>query len=325
MTAPDFPEIELALISSAMSGDAGKLYRLASDLMDDGVPFDSLIFDYLMAAERSVGQRWAQGDYLIAEEHVVTATIETVISLLIGMFDQPEDAPLVVVATAEGDDHSLPARAVAAQLVYEDYRTNFLGASVPSEDLRDFLESEQPAALVLSAAMTTHLLGARAVVAAAHDVGVPVLVGGKAFGHGGEWAEAVGAEAYVGSLREVSGIVGKWVEEGSPELNDVGALPEAIQHLVESESAIVAQAEQALDPDHPRLGGEISLLLGAIEGAILTGDDQVVSDMLQWQTERLAARGLDGSVAADALATALAGHSRDAGEVLTRARDRRAG
>jgi methanogenic corrinoid protein MtbC1 len=160
MTAPDSPEIELALISSAMSGDAGKLYRIASNLMEEGVAFESVLFDYLIAAEKSVGQRWAQGDYLVSEEHAVTASIETVISLLIGMFDQPEEGPLVVVATAEGDEHSLPARAAAAHLVYLGYRTTFLGANVPGDDLRDFLESEPPAVLVLSVAMTTHLLGA---------------------------------------------------------------------------------------------------------------------------------------------------------------------
>lgn len=308
-----------------MSGDAGKLYRIASGLMDDGVPFDSLIFDYLLAAERAVGQRWAQGDYSIAEEHVVTATIETVISLLIGMFDQPEEGALVVVATAEGDDHSLPARAVAAQLVYEDYRTNFLGASVPSEDLGDFLRSEQPVALVLSAAMTTHLLGARAVVAAAHEAGVPVLVGGKAFGDGGRWAGAVGADAYVGSLRETSSIVGRWVEEGSPEINEVGDLPPALQGLLESRSAIVAGAEPSLDPGVPRLRQEVSLLLGAIEGAILTGDDQIVTDMLEWQAKSLSAHGFDGSTVADALIPALAEHSPDAHEILVRVVEAQAG
>jgi len=55
--APEYPEIELALMSSATSGDVGGLYRLTSRLMEEGVPFDDLLFDYLMAAERSVGMR----------------------------------------------------------------------------------------------------------------------------------------------------------------------------------------------------------------------------------------------------------------------------
>ena len=325
MTVPDSPEIELALIASAMSGDAGKLYRIASNLMEEGVAFESVLFDHLIAAEKSVGQRWAQGDYLVAEEHVVTATIETVISLLIGMFDQPEEGPLVVVATAEGDDHSLPARAAAAHLVYLGYRTTFLGANVPGDDLRDFLQSEPPAVLVLSVAMTTHLLGARAVIAAAHDVGVPVLVGGKGLGEDGRWSEAVGADGYVESLREVAGIVEEWVNDKSPQIRPVGELSPELSRLLAARSAILARAEAGLDPKATRLRDEARLLLGAIEGALLTGDDRTVVDMLEWQETSLGAYGLEGSVVADALALPLAELSDEASAALTRARERRSG
>ena len=323
MTAPEFPEIELALISSAISGDAGKLYRLAANLMEGGVPFDSVLFDYLIPAERSVGHRWAQGDYLIAEEHAVTASIETVISLLTGMFDQSDDAPLVVVATAEGDEHSLPARAAAAHLVYLGYRTTFLGASVPSDDLREFLEIEPPVALVVSVAMTTHLLGARAVVAAAHEVGVPVLVGGKAFGSQGQWSRAVGADAYVGSLRDVAGIVDTWARDGSPRIRRVGELSPGLERLVGARSAILARAEESLEA--PRLRAEASLLFGAIEGALLTGDDQIVVEMLDWQDKTLRAYGLDGSAVVEALAGPLAELSDVGSAALTRGREARAG
>lgn len=323
MTAPQFPEIELALISSAISGDAGKLYRIASDLMEGGVPFDSVLFDYLIAAEKSVGQRWAQGDYLVAEEHAVTASIETVISLLTGMFDQSDDAPLVVVATAEGDDHSLPARAAAAHLVYLGYRTTFLGAGLPSNDLREFLEIEPPVTLVLSVAMTTHLLGARAVVAAAHEVGVPVLVGGKGLGGDGQWSEAVGADAYVGSLRDVAGIVDTWVRDGRPQIKRVGELSPGLKRLMAARSAILAGAELSLEA--PRLRDEVSLLLGAIEGALLTGDDQVAGDMLDWQEKTLAAHGLDGSAVVEALASPLAELSDEGHAVLARVREARSG
>lgn len=325
MTAPDFPEIELALISNAMSGDAGKLYRIAANLMDQGVSFESILFDYLIPAERSVGQRWAQGDYLVAEEHAVTASIETVISLLIGMFDQPADAPMVVVATAEGDEHSLPARAAAAHLVYSGYRTTFLGANVPSDDLRVFLESEPPAALVLSVAMSTHLVGARAVIAAAHEVGVPVLVGGKGVGEHGEWSEIVGADAYVESLRDVAVIVDEWTKDGSPQVEAVAALPQDLIELRAARSAILAGAEADLQPNSTRLKDEARLLLGAIEAALLTGDDRMVVDMLDWQEGSLGAHGLDGSVVADALARPLAEVSEKGSAVLARVREIRAG
>lgn len=320
MTTPQNPEIELALISKAMSGDAGGLYQITSNLMDEGVPFDAILFDHLLAAERSVGQRWAQGDFLVAEEHAVTAAIETVISLLIGMFDQPEGAPAVVVTTAEGDDHSLPARAAAANLLYEGYRTTFLGANVPGADLRDFLESATPVALVLSGAMTTHLLGARSVVAAAHDAGVPVVAGGKAFGPDGRWAEVAGVDIWVESLRDVVEVVEGLVAGDVPELSAQPDLPKSVQSLIDQRSTVLATAEGSLGEKSPsRLSDEVALLVGALEATLLTGDDEIVVDMLEWQTQSLTAYGFEPDVVADAVESAIADLP-EARETLVRAR-----
>lgn len=320
MTTPTFSDIELALTTTALAGDAGGLYRIASGLMDDGVPFDSLLFDYLIPTERAVGQRWQQGDYLIAEEHAATAAIETVISLLTGMFDQPTDGTHVVIATAEGDDHSLPARAVAAHLLYLGYRTTFLGASVPARDLREFLETEPPVALVLSCAMTGHLLGAHSVIESSHSVGVPVVAGGKAFGPAGEWADAVGVDVWVGSLAEVARAL-----EDLPVPREAGThLPEALVDLATVRSAVMAEAEAELagtsDGVDDRLRDEIRNLEAAVEAALLVDDPSIVSDMLSWQRSTLEAYGYEPEAAAAALQSALDSSVTEAAALLATAR-----
>ena len=112
--------------------------------MDEGVPFDAVLFDYLGPVQREVGSRWQQADYRIAEEHAASTTTETVIALLAGSFDMDEAAPHVVVACAQGDTHSLPARMVSAYLTYLGWRVTFLGATLPAADLGAFLADEQP-------------------------------------------------------------------------------------------------------------------------------------------------------------------------------------
>lgn len=323
-TARSFGGVELALTSAALAGDSGTLYRLASDLMDEGVPFDVLLFDYLIATERSVGVRWQQGDYLVAEEHAATAAIETVISLLAGMLDQPESGPLVVVATAEGDDHSLPARAVAAHLLFMGYRTLFLGANVPGDHLKELLASESPVALVVSATMTIHLLGARAVIQAAHDAGVPVVVGGKAFGPGGRWASTVGADSWVESPEMVLEVVEAWDEE-PPTIRDADPLADGLMDLIAARSSAVAKAEAALTPGSDgrvdqRSRDEVRLLLATVEAGLLTGDEEVVADMLRWQKKTLTAHGFDASAVAQAAESALESVSGDGASLLARAR-----
>ena len=211
----DESAIQLGITSAAISADAGALYRIASSLMDEGVAFDSLLFDYLLPAERAVGHRWEQGDYLISEEHAATAAIETVISLLVGMFDQPEEAPHVVIAAAQGDDHSLPGRAVSAHLLFTGYRITFLGANVLATDLAEFLEAEGPDVLVLSCTMSSHLVGAHSSITAAKEAGVPVVVGGRAFGDDDARARRLGADAWSATLSGVLAEVERLIEQGS--------------------------------------------------------------------------------------------------------------
>lgn len=308
MNPDDFKSVELALASTALEGDAGGVYRIASELMDNGVPFESVLFDYLIPTERSVGQRWAQGDYLVAEEHTVTAAIETVISLLTGMFDQPADGPLVVVTTAQGDTHSLPGRAVSAHLIYMGIRTRFLGADVPAADFKAMIESDPPTAVVLSAAMTSHLLGAHAMVAAAHELEIPVVVGGRAFGAEGEWATKVGADAWVPTLPETHSVIESWIGGDTPEIRRGTELSEELQELAASRSSVLADAEGRLrDSTAPRLRDELRILLGAVEGALFTGDDRVAAEALAWQRASLGAHGLPSDLVAEALTGALEG------------------
>lgn len=316
----DASAIQLGITSAAISGDAGTLYRITSKLMEEGVAFDSLLFDYLLPAERAVGRRWEKGDYLISEEHAATAAIETVISLLVGMFDQPEDASHVVIAAAEGDDHSLPGRAIAAHLLFSGYRTTFLGANVLATDLAEFLEAEDPDVLVLSCTMSSHLVGAYASISAAKDAGVPVVVGGRAFGDDDARARRIGADAWSatlsGVLIEVESLVGR-EGSGSP----VVPLSSDLQALLTEEIEVIAQAHRRLREKvdgraDRRWLDEISILLGAVEGALLTGDDDVLSETLRWQRAILATHGYQADLVSESLYEALAGRFPETAAIL---------
>jgi hypothetical protein len=225
----------------------------------------------------------------------------------------------LVVAAAEGDQHSLPARMIAAHLLFLGYRTSFLGANVLASDMAEYLEADTPDALVLSCAMSNHLIGVRKVIGAAHAAGVPVLVGGRAFGGSGEWAYLVGADAWAESPRQVPEILESWEPDPTDaEASAIDLTPDLLD-LRRRRSSILAAAEDALAGEpSDRLWAELALLLGAVESSLLVEDDRLITEMLEWQERTLRAHGFEAALA-DALETALADVSPRAAAALSRA------
>lgn len=317
----DTSAIRLGITSAAVAGDAGALYRLATGLMEEGVPFDSLLFDHLLPAERAVGERWQQGDVLISEEHAATAAIETLISLLVGMFDQPTAGTTVVIAAAEGDDHSLPGRAISAHLLYSGYRTTFLGGNVLATDLAEFLETDRPDILVLSCTLSSHLVGAHASVLAAKRSGIPVVVGGRAFGENPRRARAIGAEGWSetlpGVLDEVDAVLRSGRREPPVPLSGdlVSLRTEEVDVLSRAHQDLRRHLESTADK---RWIDELSILLGAVEGVMLTGDPELLVETMRWQQVTLTAHGYAPDLVSQALLTALRHHSEPAAEILER-------
>jgi len=301
----------LAILAAASAGDAGGIYRLVAGLMSDGVPFATILFEVLSPLEAEVGNRWHQGDFSVSEEHTVTATLETVVALLAGSFDIPADARRVVVACAEGDSHSLPARMVAAHLVFLGWRAVFLGPSVPAADLGAFLRERPPEALVLSCAMVTALPGARDSIREAHRAGGPVLAGGSGFGRDGARARLLGADAWTAHPVAVDEILRTWqpdlvsAESGA---RDGGA---HLDPLHRQRARVLAGAVKALDrpqvaADRARLRSDLDLILDAVAAALLLDEPALLADFIAWwRSIPIPAGGTEVTAAVEALRAGL--------------------
>lgn len=314
------PATQLGITSAAIAGDAGSLYRIVSHLMEEGADLDSVLFDHLIPAERGLGDRWQSGDYSVAEEHAATATIETVVSLLSGMFDQPPEGRQVVVASVQGDGHSLPGRALSASLLYNGYRTTFLGSNVVASDLGSFLEAEGSDLAILSCAMTAHLMGAYESIAAAREAGVPVIAGGNAFGADGGRALKMGANAWASDLREAISLVDQQLSSPRPPapLPEVGS---ELADLIDRTPALAAEAFSRIDRESDsgfdgRWLDEIDILLGSIQAAMLLSDDSIVRDVVAWQRHILEVHGYSPTAVTSALHSALETSSPAAAELL---------
>jgi methanogenic corrinoid protein MtbC1 len=282
----------LAVTTALIEGNAAAAFHLVRDLMEQGVPFDAVLFDVVAAAHGDFGTRWQEGDYRISDEHAATGAVETLVAMLAGSFDLPEDGERVVVAAAQGDHHSLPARFAAAFLLSLGYHVQYLGSNMESNDLAGHLLDESPTALILSCAMSTLLPGARASIHAAHRAGIPVLAGGMGYGHDGVWAYAIGADGWVESPREIDDVLTTWEPDVEVAEMVVSPPPADLTAIYEHREQIIASAITHIADAPRRSRSELSLLLDAVAAALLVGDPRLLAQFSEWQTALLSSHGL---------------------------------
>jgi methanogenic corrinoid protein MtbC1 len=271
------PVTRMALLAALVDGDLDTAYRVAGRLLDEGVPFESLVSEVLGPVQREVGTRWAGGDLSVADEHAATASVEALVALLAAGLT-PAGGPLVVVACPEGDAHSLPARVVAAVLTLRDFRAVFLGASLPAWDLGDYLDRQPPLAVALSVSMPASLFRAAASIAMAHERGVPVLVGGRAVPDARR-ATALGADAWAANPANAADVLGAWASRPPTALApDADPAPECAA-IDRHRFALLAAAfpPEAVAPA-ARVVDELVRVLDVLQAALLLGDPALVSE-----------------------------------------------
>lgn len=267
-------------------------------LLDDGVPVDTIAMEVLTPAQAEVGRLWERGVWSVADEHAATAVAEAALAALqtaaVRRAAQRGPGRLhVAVACAEGEWHALPARLAAIVAGAGDLQVTMLGPSLPAEHLQRRLAAGDIDALALSCTLPTNLIGAARSIAAAHEVGVPVIVGGRAFG-GPERAAALGADAWAAD--------GVGLREWTPrrEGRDVVVPPEVLWLDAVEDRDIAPAYDRMLDA-FPRLA-EMNQLQQArtredmrwmsrfTAAAVLTGDATMLDEFFAWLNRVLADR-----------------------------------
>jgi methanogenic corrinoid protein MtbC1 len=307
------PVTRVALLAALVDGDLDTAYRVATGLLEEGVPFEALIGEVLSPVARDLGVRWADGDLSVADEHAATAAAEDLVTLLAGGF-APPTGPVVVVVCPEGDSHSLPARVVAAVLTLRGFRSVLLGASLPADDLGDYLERQDPMAVALSVSMPAALYRAVASIGSAHSQGVPVVAGGRALRADQLLARRLGVDAWAPDAEVAAAVLDRWRTEPPATLSEPPAVPDECVVIDAHRTELLAAAVRPDDAEAGRdLVDEVNRLLDVAQGALLLDAPALLADQLAALRSTRNPRGVPGAVIdrlVTRLATATAGERR---------------
>lgn len=144
-TAPS----DLSLLQGAVERfDAPALRRELSRLAAI-LPARTLAREVALPLLTLVGEGWHEGRYTVAQEHLVTAELRSLIGALARLHAVPDNAPRIMLATPAGETHELGTLVAALVASGSGFATFYLGASVPSADVVNAARRVGPRAVVL--------------------------------------------------------------------------------------------------------------------------------------------------------------------------------
>lgn len=145
--------------------------------------------DVLAPLLAEIGSEWNAGQIGIAEEHAATATISQLLGRLVRDLELPEAQPRLLLATPQGERHSLGALMAAAVAAHDGWRVTWLGADLPAAEIAT--AARQGRAHVVALSVATMADGLETEIAALRRELAPhvwVVVGGAGAASLGESA-----------------------------------------------------------------------------------------------------------------------------------------
>ncbi|MFH9725497.1 B12-binding domain-containing protein [Streptomyces sp. NPDC017254] len=297
---------------------------------DAGATTEDLLLDVIGPVQARVGGEWAAGRIGVAQEHAVTAIQDRVIAALAhraprhrtatgpGTRQESGTAPRrVTVACVDGEWHALPARLLAEVLRSRGFLVDYLGAHVPTPHLIAHLHQTGADAVALSASLPVRLPTAHAAVTAVQAIGLPVLVGGAAFGPDGRYAVLLGADGWAPDARAAASLLADGLRRPSDPPPDP---TRELRHLSDQEYTLVTRSRTQLtrhvlekledavpamaaytDRQRERTAEDIAHIVDFLAASLYADDAELFTGFVTWTAEILRARGVPG----DALVAAL--------------------
>ncbi|WP_342746864.1 cobalamin B12-binding domain-containing protein [Lentzea kentuckyensis] len=313
-----------SLWEAVLDGDEYRATGVVIDAAEE-LGHEVVLLDVVSAVQQRVGLEWAANRISVAQEHAITAINERAVTAL--AITRPRREPVhgrVTVACVDGEWHALPARLLAEVLSLRGFAVDYLGAQVPTPHLITYLHRTNPDVVALSSSIATRLPSAHATMTACQATGVPVMVGGAAFGADGTHARRFGANAWAADARSAADmLLSRTLPVPSTPHQPIDDLP----HLADQEYTLVKRSAGELvrstyrglesrvpamrnynDEQRHHTAEDLAHIVEFLATALYVDDHALFRSFLSWTGEVLNARGVPAQVlepALDLLATQL--------------------
>ena len=283
--------------------DLGAARRVATRALDQGMAPGAFIEQVLVPAQVEVGRRWQTNEYTVPQEHAATVVADTVLATMSARI--PGDRSIegrIVSCCVEGEWHTLPLRLVSDCLTMSGHDVVFLGPSAPASQLTEFLRTVDAYVLLASCTSAKNLVGARRTIEAAHDAGVPVILGGRCLGTDSTRADNLGADAWGSGAASADAVLAGWADQ-PPALARACEVDPEQEQLEKPQPSLIEECLAVLLARQPGLQAmtgvqiertreDIGYIIEFCSGALVCDDPTVLDEFTLWLRDLLASRGV---------------------------------
>lgn len=200
-----------AYVDAAIRGDRDTALQVVRAAMLEAPPAFDVYRDIFQRGLEEVGRGWQRGELTVADEHLATATTQSILSILDDeqRLRGHQHRGVAVVTGVADDQHDLGARAVANVLHSDGWDVRFLGTDLPHHEVVSAVVSVGADLVAISVPMASRLPHARQLITwlrRGSPTPLRIIVGGAAFtAHDHVWRD-IGADGFASEAGHVSTI-----------------------------------------------------------------------------------------------------------------------
>ncbi len=153
---------------------------------------------------RRIGDLWEEGEFFLPELMLGGNIMQESMNILLPSLKESGASAsqgVVVIATIEGDIHSIGKTIVGTMLSANGFDVYDLGADVPAEKIIETAIEKNADVIGVSALLTTTMFGQKKIIEILEDKGIrdnfKVIIGGAPVTK--EWTEQCNADGFAGS------------------------------------------------------------------------------------------------------------------------------
>jgi methanogenic corrinoid protein MtbC1 len=216
-------DVARSFLDAFIAADRERAERIVRDAVEYGTPLKDIYLHIFHPVLQETGRLWQSQQVSIAEEHFITATIET---LMARLHDQVlvsdgggkgRRGTMVIAAGVGVELHEIGIHMVSDFFEMDGWDTYYTGANTPVQSILGAARDRKADIIALSVTMPRHLPDVqyliRSLRAERRTTGAKIIVGGYPFRIVPDLWKQVGADAYAETAEEAVAVADSLVPE----------------------------------------------------------------------------------------------------------------